>query len=233
MGVAPEHLELIRRALVDVVSTEDGTAFRSRNKGGVAVAGKTGTAQVVSRKSRSEESSSAWYLDRSHGWFAGFAPGRRSAGGLCGARRARRLGRSERRPDCDLRHAADLRRTRGSESPNGLGDGDREDHTRRFRLAALCRGVDHRAFRSAQPLQRDRRWDDVRRVHSAVLLADAWVRGGRHHRGHRLPPFRAVRMADLRAYAFWRWCWCSCSVAAFAVRPGGSRSAGFRFSRAS
>ena len=38
------------------------------------VAGKTGTAQVVGRKGRSEESSSAWYLDRSHGWFAGFAP---------------------------------------------------------------------------------------------------------------------------------------------------------------
>jgi penicillin-binding protein 2 len=74
VGVAPEHLELIKRALVDVVATEDGTAFRSRNKDGVAVAGKTGTAQVVSRKSRSEESSSAWYLDRSHGWFAGFAP---------------------------------------------------------------------------------------------------------------------------------------------------------------
>jgi cell division protein FtsI/penicillin-binding protein 2 len=28
----------------------------------------------VSRKGRSEESASAWYLDRSHGWFAGFAP---------------------------------------------------------------------------------------------------------------------------------------------------------------
>ena len=28
----------------------------------------------MSRKGRSEESSSAWYLDRSHGWFAGFAP---------------------------------------------------------------------------------------------------------------------------------------------------------------
>jgi len=74
VGVAPEHLDLLRRSLVDVVSTEDGTAFRSRNEDGVPVAGKTGTAQVVSRKSRTEESSSAWYLDRSHGWFAGFAP---------------------------------------------------------------------------------------------------------------------------------------------------------------
>jgi penicillin-binding protein 2 len=74
VGVAPEHLDLMRRALIDVVQDESGTAYRARNKDGVLVAGKTGTAQVVSRKGRSEESSSAWYLDRSHGWFAGFAP---------------------------------------------------------------------------------------------------------------------------------------------------------------
>ena len=70
VGVEPQHLDLVRRSLVDVVQEEDGTAFKARNKEGVRVAGKTGTAQVVSRKSRSEESSSAWYLDRSHGWFA-------------------------------------------------------------------------------------------------------------------------------------------------------------------
>jgi penicillin-binding protein 2 len=74
VGVAPEHLDLMRRALIDVVEDESGTAYRARNKDGVRIAGKTGTAQVVSRKGRSEESSSAWYLDRSHGWFAGFAP---------------------------------------------------------------------------------------------------------------------------------------------------------------
>jgi len=74
IGIAAQHLDLIRRALVDVVQDEDGTAYRARNEDGVPVAGKTGTAQVVSRKGRSEESSSAWYLDRSHGWFAGFAP---------------------------------------------------------------------------------------------------------------------------------------------------------------
>ncbi len=74
IGVSPQHLDMIRRALIDVVQEEDGTAYRARNKDGVRVAGKTGTAQVVSRKGRSEESSSAWYLDRSHGWFAGFAP---------------------------------------------------------------------------------------------------------------------------------------------------------------
>ncbi|NNK43809.1 MAG: penicillin-binding protein 2 [Myxococcales bacterium] len=74
VGVAPGHLDLMRRSLIDVVQDESGTAYRARNKEGVRVAGKTGTAQVVSRKGRSEESSSAWYLDRSHGWFAGFAP---------------------------------------------------------------------------------------------------------------------------------------------------------------
>ena len=74
VGVAPGHLDLMHRSLIDVVQDESGTAYRARNKEGVRVAGKTGTAQVVSRKGRSEESSSAWYLDRSHGWFAGFAP---------------------------------------------------------------------------------------------------------------------------------------------------------------
>jgi penicillin-binding protein 2 len=74
VGISPRHLDLMRRALIDVVQEESGTAYRSRNEDGVRVAGKTGTAQVVGRKGRSEESSSAWYLDRSHGWFAGFAP---------------------------------------------------------------------------------------------------------------------------------------------------------------
>ncbi len=74
VGIAPEHLELIRKALIDVVQTEEGTAFRARNEDGIRIGGKTGTAQVVSRRGRTEESSSAWYLDRSHGWFAGFAP---------------------------------------------------------------------------------------------------------------------------------------------------------------
>jgi penicillin-binding protein 2 len=74
VGVSAEHLDMMRRALIDVVEDESGTAHRARNKDGVRVAGKTGTAQVVGRKGRSEQSSSAWYLDRSHGWFAGFAP---------------------------------------------------------------------------------------------------------------------------------------------------------------
>jgi penicillin-binding protein 2 len=74
VGVEARHLDLLRRALVDVVHDEDGTAYRARNEDGVRVAGKTGTAQVVGRKGRSEGSASAWYLDRSHGWFAGFAP---------------------------------------------------------------------------------------------------------------------------------------------------------------
>ncbi len=74
VDVSPAHLDLIRRALVEVVNDESGTAYRARRKDAPRVAGKTGTAQVVSRKSKTDESSSAWYLDRSHGWFAGFAP---------------------------------------------------------------------------------------------------------------------------------------------------------------
>jgi penicillin-binding protein 2 len=74
VGISPQHLELMRKALVDVVHDEAGTAYAARNKDGVELAGKTGTAQVVGRKGRSEETASAWYLDRSHGWFAGFAP---------------------------------------------------------------------------------------------------------------------------------------------------------------
>jgi len=74
VDVSPQYLDLMRRALIDVVQDESGTAYRARNRDGVRMAGKTGTAQVVSRKGRSEEVSSAWYLDRSHGWFAGFAP---------------------------------------------------------------------------------------------------------------------------------------------------------------
>lgn len=73
-GIGPEHLDLVRRALIDVVQKEGGTAYRARNEDGVRMGGKTGTAQVVGRRGRSEASSSAWYLDRSHGWFAGFAP---------------------------------------------------------------------------------------------------------------------------------------------------------------
>ncbi|MGD8318032.1 MAG: penicillin-binding transpeptidase domain-containing protein, partial [Myxococcales bacterium] len=72
--IASEHLAFIRRALVDVVQKEGGTAYRARNEDGIRIGGKTGTAQVVSRRGRNDQSSNAWYLDRSHGWFAGFAP---------------------------------------------------------------------------------------------------------------------------------------------------------------
>lgn len=73
----PDSLELLRRALGDVVADEAGTAYSARNRDGVTVAGKTGTAQVVDRKAATTaEGPSAWYLDRSHGWFSGFAPAR-------------------------------------------------------------------------------------------------------------------------------------------------------------
>lgn len=70
------YFEVMRKALVAAVNTKQGTAFRARLKDGVLAAGKTGTAEVVGRRSPSQTEGSAWYLDRSHGWFAGFAPAR-------------------------------------------------------------------------------------------------------------------------------------------------------------
>ncbi len=77
-GYAPQidakHFEAMRKALAAAVNSKKGTAFGARVKDGVLVAGKTGTAEVVGRRSASQADGSAWYLDRSHGWFAGFAP---------------------------------------------------------------------------------------------------------------------------------------------------------------
>lgn len=38
------------------------------------MAGKTGTAQVSQRARLDEDPSRAWYYNRAHAWFAGFAP---------------------------------------------------------------------------------------------------------------------------------------------------------------
>jgi penicillin-binding protein 2 len=57
LGLTPEELDALRRALIAVV--ERGTGARSRQQG-IAVAGKTGTAQNSHGKD--------------HGWFIGFAP---------------------------------------------------------------------------------------------------------------------------------------------------------------
>jgi penicillin-binding protein 2 len=61
--------------LYGVVNDRAGTAYDARVEGGVPIAGKTGTAQVSGRAARDDEDPrQTWYYNRSHAWFAGFAP---------------------------------------------------------------------------------------------------------------------------------------------------------------
>lgn len=72
--VDPEHLALVIDGLYGAVNDPGGTAFDARIEGGVSVAGKTGTAQVSHRARPDEDPNRAWYYNRAHAWFAGFAP---------------------------------------------------------------------------------------------------------------------------------------------------------------
>lgn len=73
--IKPETLELVRRALRGVVNESGGTARKARLKN-IAVAGKTGTAQVVGMKKGDEElnEKDIPYRFRDHAWFIAFAP---------------------------------------------------------------------------------------------------------------------------------------------------------------
>jgi len=75
VGVDPDHLEQVRKALRDVVNGARGTGKKSRMKD-VVVSGKTGTAQVVRMKSNEElEKGEVIPLKyRDHAWFVAFAP---------------------------------------------------------------------------------------------------------------------------------------------------------------
>ncbi|MDX8390932.1 MAG: penicillin-binding protein 2 [Mariprofundaceae bacterium] len=75
VDVNPMHLQRIQHALRDVVASPRGTAHSTLAKLDVAVAGKTGTAQVIAMAQNDEEqpqSHTKKHLD--HAWFAGFAP---------------------------------------------------------------------------------------------------------------------------------------------------------------
>ncbi|UCD84076.1 MAG: penicillin-binding protein 2 [Deltaproteobacteria bacterium] len=70
LPASPETLDFLKKALAGVVSAPRGTGWAARI-GGVSVAGKTGTAQVISQKVKSEEIP---FELRDHAWFVAFSP---------------------------------------------------------------------------------------------------------------------------------------------------------------
>jgi penicillin-binding protein 2 len=70
--ISPEHLQIVREAMRDVVMSDRGTGKKARLPG-VTVAGKTGTAQVVKMGDRARSNKGA-RATRDHAWFIGFAP---------------------------------------------------------------------------------------------------------------------------------------------------------------
>jgi penicillin-binding protein 2 len=73
VSVRPENLTFVDDALRGVVTEEGGTAYKERLND-VDMAGKTGTAQTSHIALRDADPSRAWYFNRDHAWFAGFAP---------------------------------------------------------------------------------------------------------------------------------------------------------------
>ncbi|MBW1913219.1 MAG: penicillin-binding protein 2 [Deltaproteobacteria bacterium] len=75
MDVEQESLDLIKNALIGVVNEPHGTGSRSRVKG-VTVAGKTGTAQVITLEAEKALGAEGEIPDefRDHAWFVAIAP---------------------------------------------------------------------------------------------------------------------------------------------------------------
>jgi penicillin-binding protein 2 len=75
IGIKPEHLELVKKALVGVVNQAHGTGSKARLKD-ILVAGKTGTAQVVAlrKEGASKREEDIPVELRDHAWFVAIAP---------------------------------------------------------------------------------------------------------------------------------------------------------------
>lgn len=71
--VSKQTLKLLKAALRGVVDEKGGTAGWMK-KAGLKIAGKTGTAQVVTMKERSKNIEDQPLKLRDHAWFVGFAP---------------------------------------------------------------------------------------------------------------------------------------------------------------
>lgn len=75
LEIDSESLEYVAEGMWGVVNLPNGTAYAARIDGGVTVAGKTGTAEIAPGTPRENlDPAQAWYFNRSHAWFAGWAP---------------------------------------------------------------------------------------------------------------------------------------------------------------
>lgn len=76
VDIDPNHLKVVRDGLYQVVNTPGGTAYRYARIPEVAIAGKSGTSQVM-RKDAKElfaKCDTLPFERRHHAWFVGFAP---------------------------------------------------------------------------------------------------------------------------------------------------------------
>jgi penicillin-binding protein 2 len=74
-GIKPEHMELVKKALIGVVNEPHGTASKARLMH-ITVAGKTGTAQVIALEEdyRTKKEEEVPLKFRDHAWFVAAAP---------------------------------------------------------------------------------------------------------------------------------------------------------------
>ena len=72
--VSAANLDILRQGMWRVVNAPGGTAYSHGRSELVDIAGKTGSAQVRSRRNAEEDSTRGWDPRRSHAWFAGWAP---------------------------------------------------------------------------------------------------------------------------------------------------------------
>lgn len=74
LNLAPAHVELLHKSLWGVVNHPTGTAYNANYTSGVQIAGKTGTAQVERHLRAKDDPKRAFWFNRAHAWFAGWAP---------------------------------------------------------------------------------------------------------------------------------------------------------------